>query len=122
MPSVLKAGWAFSQVVEPVVGCVGLVGDVTQIPSRWRLGDRVVLLRGEGADIVRFVWQNAHRFSLAHDVSWGGLAKALAEAATWSELPPAQVTDCYLEGPGVVVAVAPATELEWPDVVELGTV
>ena len=49
----------------PVVGCVGLVRDVTRIPSRWRRGDRVVLLRGEGAELVRFVWQNAHRFSLA---------------------------------------------------------
>jgi hypothetical protein len=81
-----------------------------------------VLLRGEGADLVRVVWQNAHRFSLAHDVSWGGLEKALSEAAAWSELPPSQITDCYLEGQGVVIAVAPGTELEWPDVVELGTV
>jgi phosphoribosylformylglycinamidine (FGAM) synthase-like enzyme len=106
----------------PVVGCVGLVHDVTQIPSRWRRGDTIALLRGEGADLVRFVWQSAHLFSLAHDVSWGGLEKALSEAAAWSGLPPSQVTDCYLEGQGVVVAFAPGTELEWPDVVELGTV
>ena len=53
----------------PVVGCVGLVRDIQRIPSRWRRGDRVALLRGEGAGLVRFVWQNAHRFSLAHDVS-----------------------------------------------------
>jgi phosphoribosylformylglycinamidine synthase len=155
----------------PVVGCVGLVCDVTHIPSRWRRGDRIALLRGEGAELVRFVWQNAHLFSLAHDVSWGGLAKALSEAAAWSQLPSSQVTDCYLpgsrlsgaaplgdtprppdtagtganraphagrggqgrgierqvtdcylEGEGVVVAVAPGTGLDWPDVVELGTV
>jgi phosphoribosylformylglycinamidine synthase subunit PurL len=106
----------------PVIGCVGLVRDITQIPSRWRRGDTVALLRGEGADLVRFVWQNADRFTLAHDVSWGGLGKALSEAAAWSQLPPSQVTDCYLESQGVVVAVAPGTELEWPDVVELGTV
>ena len=31
----------------PVVGCVGLVRDVTRIPSRWRRGDRVFLLRGD---------------------------------------------------------------------------
>ena len=68
----------------PVVGCVGLVRDVTRIPSRWREGDDVWLLRGEGAELVRFVWQNAHRFSLAHDVSDGGLAQALDEAASWS--------------------------------------
>jgi phosphoribosylformylglycinamidine synthase subunit PurL len=106
----------------PAVGCVGLVRDVTQIPSRWRPGDRIALLRGEGAELVRVVWQNAHLFSLAHDVSWGGLEKALSEAAAWSGLPPSQVTDCYLEGQGVVVAVVPGTELDWPDVVELGTV
>jgi phosphoribosylformylglycinamidine synthase len=106
----------------PVVGCVGLVRDVTRIPSRWRPGDTVALLRGEGAALVRFVWQNTHLFSLAHDVSWGGLEKALSEAAAWSGLPPRQVTDCYLEGQGVVVAFAPGTDLDWPDVVELGTV
>ena len=41
----------------PVVGCVGLVPDVTRIPGRWRRGDRALLLRGEGAALVRFVWQ-----------------------------------------------------------------
>src|SRR5207249_1718796 len=106
----------------PVIGCVGLVHDVTAIPSRWRRGDRVALLRGEGADLVRYVWENAHRFSLAHDVSWGGLEKAVSEAAAWSRLPISQVTDCYLEGEGVIVAIAPGIEVDWPDVVELGTV
>ena len=33
----------------PVVGCVGLVRDVTRIPDRWQSGDRVLLLRGFGA-------------------------------------------------------------------------
>src|SRR5439155_19239454 len=91
----------------PVVGCVGLVRDITRIPSRWRRGERVALLRGEGADLVHFVWQNAHRFSLAHDVSWGGLARALEEAAAWSQLPLDLATPCCKEGQGVVVAVAP---------------
>jgi phosphoribosylformylglycinamidine (FGAM) synthase-like enzyme len=106
----------------PTVGCVGLVPDITRIPSRWRAGDTVALLRGEGADLVRFVWQNAALFSLAHDVSWAGLEHALAEAAAWSELPFDLATSCCKEGQGVVVAVAPGTELDWPDVVELGTV
>ena len=57
---------------------------MTRIPSRWQRGDRVVLLRGEGAELVRFVWQNAHRFTLAHDVSDGGVALALREAAAWA--------------------------------------
>jgi phosphoribosylformylglycinamidine (FGAM) synthase-like enzyme len=106
----------------PVVGCIGLVRDVTQIPSRWRRADRVALLRGEGAELVRFVWENAHQFSLAHDVSWGGLEKALSEAGAWSGLPFDLATPGCKEGQGVVVAFAPGTDLDWPDVVELGEV
>ena len=67
-------------------------------PSRWRRGDRVALLRGEGAGLVRFVWENAARFSLAHDVSDGGLALALREAAAWSGID-APATDAA-DGPG----------------------
>jgi phosphoribosylformylglycinamidine synthase II len=106
----------------PVVGCVGLVADVTRVPSRWRTGDRIVLLRGEGAELVRLVWQNAHRFSLAHDVLDGDVERALREAAAWSGVEPRQVTQCYLEGWAVVVAFAPDVELEWDDFVELGAV
>src|SRR5438128_15912 len=76
----------------PVVGCVGLVPDVRRIPSRWRRGDTVALLRGEGAELVRFVWQHAHRFSLAHDTGSGGLEQTLEEAAAWSRLPLSQAT------------------------------
>jgi phosphoribosylformylglycinamidine synthase subunit PurL len=102
----------------PVVGCVGLVHDVTRIPTTWRSGDTVYLLRGGGAPLVRFVWENADRFSLAHDVSAGGLELALAEAAAWSERE--LVLSQHKVGVGVVVA---ATERPaWDDVVELGTV
>ena len=91
---------------------------MTQIPSKWRSGDTVYLLRGRGAPLVRFVWENAHRFSLAHDVSDGGLELALAEAAAWSERQ--VVLTRHEVGEGVVVA---ATERPgWDDVVELGTV
>jgi phosphoribosylformylglycinamidine synthase len=105
----------------PVVGCVGLVRDITRVPSRWRRGDRVLLLRGEGAALVGYVWRNAHLFTLAHDVSDGGLALALREAAAWSGL------DAELEAPderGVLVACAAddARGLEWGDVVALGVV
>jgi phosphoribosylformylglycinamidine synthase len=106
----------------PVVGCVGLVRDVTRIPARWRRGDIVALLRGEGAELVHFVWQQAERFSLAHDVSWGGLEKTLSEAAAWSRLLPSQVTPCCKDDRGVVVAYAAGTALDWSDLVELGTV
>jgi phosphoribosylformylglycinamidine synthase subunit PurL len=103
----------------PVVGCVGLVADVTRIPGRWRRGDRVLLLRGEGAELVRFVWQNAVAFTLAHDISDGGAALALREAAEWSGNP---VGFACPEGPGVIVAVRDAEPTAWDDVVELGVV
>jgi phosphoribosylformylglycinamidine synthase II len=95
----------------PVVGCVGLVPDVREIPGRWREGDEVFLagdpqltldgselqaiyaapagrpaaldLRAEAA-LVEFLWRDASRLTLAHDASEGGLAVALAEAAIWS--------------------------------------
>jgi phosphoribosylformylglycinamidine synthase len=104
----------------PVVGCVGLVRDVTRIPSRWRAGDGVWLLRGEGAGLVHFVWENAARLSLAHDVSDGGLRLALREAAEWSGLAAPQ-TDAA-DGPGVIVALPPGEMPAWPDATELGTV
>jgi phosphoribosylformylglycinamidine synthase len=104
----------------PVVGCVGLVEDVTRIPDRWQHGDRVLLLRGEGAELVRVVWQNAPRFTLAHDVSDGGAALALREAAAWSGID--ADLDCP-DGPGVIVALGPGgTAPDWPDTVELGTI
>ena len=103
----------------PVVGCVGLVRDVTCIPSRWQPGDTVYLLRGSGAKLVRFVWENAGRFSLAHDISDGGLELALREAAAWSGRD--FVMSHHLLG-GVGVVVACASPPDWEDVVELGTV
>jgi phosphoribosylformylglycinamidine synthase len=105
----------------PVVGCVGLVADVTRIPAGWRRGDRVVLLRGAGAELVRFVSRHASRFTLAHDVEDGRAAAGLAEAAAWSGL------DADLdgtEGAGVIVAVDPhdGGPLGWDDAVPLGVV
>jgi len=95
----------------PVVGAVGLVGDVRQVPGRWCEGDVVLLagaspvslagseyqarygqigghpprieLAAEGA-LVEFLWRAASSCSLVHDVSGGGLAIALAEAALFS--------------------------------------
>ncbi|MCW2964820.1 MAG: hypothetical protein JWO17_2072 [Actinomycetia bacterium] len=67
---------------------------------------------------MRFVWENTHRFSLAHDVSDGGVALALAEAASWSGRD--FVLSQHKEGEGVLVA---ATERpDWDGVVELGMV
>jgi phosphoribosylformylglycinamidine synthase II len=105
----------------PVIGCVGLVADVTRIPSRWQPGDRAVLLRGEGADLVRFVWQNAGRFTLAHDISSGGAVRALVDAAAWSGV---ESSLRCPDGPGVIVSLPPGADdpLGWDDSVELGNV
>jgi hypothetical protein len=92
---------------------------VTAIPDRWRRGDRVVLLRGFGHGFVEFVWRHAHLFSLAHDVSDGGVALALREAEAWS----GHAADVdVVEGEGVIVAADPAIDIPWDDIVELGMV
>jgi phosphoribosylformylglycinamidine synthase len=93
----------------PVVGCVGLVGDVRTVPGAWREGDVVLVAGGVGvsldgseyqarflggpagrppapdyaaeAALVRFLWRAAPGLSASHDVSHGGLAVALAELA-----------------------------------------
>ncbi|HEU4448655.1 MAG TPA: phosphoribosylformylglycinamidine synthase subunit PurL [Gaiellaceae bacterium] len=98
----------------PVVGCVGLVGDVRTVPDAWREGD-VILLAGAGepsldgseyqacflggpagrppapdyaaeAALAHFLWRTAPSLSAAHDLSGGGLAVALAELALHSGL------------------------------------
>jgi len=102
----------------PVVGCVGLVRDVTAIPSKWQSGHTIYFLPGRGAALVRFVWENAHRFSLAHDVSDGGIELALAEAAAWSGRD--FVLSQHKVGEGVVVAATDRPD--WDDVAELGMV
>ena len=98
----------------PVVGCVGLVEDVRQIPGAWQEGDLVLLagdpkvaldgsefqtVLGDGSAgrpprphptaetaLVRFVAGAAPVLTSAHDVSDGGLAVALAELALWSDI------------------------------------
>jgi phosphoribosylformylglycinamidine (FGAM) synthase-like enzyme len=75
----------------PVVGCVGLVADVRLVPDTWRTGDVLLLATAPGeldlaaeAALVRYVWKAAPVLSLAHDVSDGGIAAALREAAEHS--------------------------------------
>ncbi|MGH3019795.1 MAG: phosphoribosylformylglycinamidine synthase subunit PurL [Gaiellaceae bacterium] len=93
----------------PVVGCVGLVGDVRRVPGAWHEGDVVLVAGGGGvsldgseyqarflggpagrppppdyaaeAALVHFLWRAAPGLSAAHDTSHGGLAVALAELA-----------------------------------------
>jgi phosphoribosylformylglycinamidine synthase len=75
----------------PVVGCVGLVPDVRLVPGKWRPGDVVLVATAPGeldlaaqAALIRYVWKAAPVLTLAHDVSDGGLARALREAADYS--------------------------------------
>jgi phosphoribosylformylglycinamidine synthase subunit PurL len=77
----------------PVVGCVGLVADVSAVPGRWQLGDAILIARiddeldlATGAALIDFLWRSAPLLSLAHDVGYSGLEAALAEATLWSRL------------------------------------
>jgi phosphoribosylformylglycinamidine synthase len=97
----------------PVVGAVGLVEDVRRVPKTWRAGDVIYaafasapslagseyqarfgevggmpapLDLGAEARLVAFLWHAAPLASLTHDVSEGGLAVCLVEAALFSGL------------------------------------
>ncbi len=128
----------------PVVGCVGLVPDVRRLPGRWQRGDAILVasagfpglsgselqarfgrvsgsppeldLEAEAA-LVRHVFDLAPVCSLAHDVSGGGLAVALVEAALHSgvgarlDLPPDAVT-LFGEGCGQVILAVPPDQVE----------
>ena len=102
----------------PVVGCVGLVADVRKVPQGWRQGDTVWLAEGDDVELIGWLWRNASSLSLAHDVSDGGLAHALAEASTFSGLP----FEAPGEAPYGSVILAATERPTWPNVRELGTV
>jgi phosphoribosylformylglycinamidine (FGAM) synthase-like enzyme len=64
---------------------------VRHVPAAWRPGDVVLVATAPGeldlaaeAALIRFVWKAAPLLSLAHDVSAGGLAIAVREAADHS--------------------------------------
>ena len=84
-------------------------GTVSGIPP-------VLDLAAEAA-LVRFVTEVAPRCSLAHDVSDGGLAVALAEAALYSGIGarldlPLDVVTLFGEGCGQVILALPAGQVE----------
>jgi phosphoribosylformylglycinamidine synthase II len=101
----------------PVVGCVGLVQDVRDVPRGWRPGDRVWLVEGVEVELITWLWRNAARFSLVHDVSDGGLRQALLEASTFS----GHSFEADGDAPYGSVVLAGA-EPDWPSARELGTV
>ena len=96
----------------PVVGCVGIVEDVRDVPKGWHEGDVILLAEaatplslagselqaryGEvggnppapdfaaEARLVSFLWQAAPLSTLVHDAAAGGIAVCLAEAAIHS--------------------------------------
>ena len=102
----------------PVVGCVGLVPDVREVPRGWEPGDGVWLAEGGEVELIAWLWHTAPRLSLAHDVSDGGLAHAVAEASRFSG------HDFTAEGdaPYGAVIVAAREAPDWPHLRELGTV
>jgi phosphoribosylformylglycinamidine synthase II len=101
----------------PVVGCVGLVPDVREVPRGWRPGDCVWLVEGDDVEVIGWLWRNAARFALAHDVSDGGLKQALLEASAFS----GHRFEASGDTPyGSVVLAGP--EPDWPNTRQLGTV
>jgi phosphoribosylformylglycinamidine synthase len=111
----------------PVVGCVGLVPDVRELPNAWKNGDAVLLAETDGtlagaAALIGFVWRAAPLLSLAHDVSDGGLELALTEASEWSRC----VFGAEAEAArGSIVLACPPQQVErldWPALRVLGAV
>jgi len=101
----------------PVVGCVGLVPDVREVPRGWRPGDRVWLAEGDEVELIGWLWRNAASLSLAHDVGAGGLAHALEAASRFSG------HDFAAEGDAPHGSVVLAGERpDWPELRELGTI
>ncbi len=102
----------------PLVGCVGLVPDVREVPRGWQPGDRVWLAEGAEVELIAWLWRAAARLALAHDVGDGGLAHALAEASRFSGHELAAEGDA----PYGSVIVAAREAPDWPQLRELGAV
>jgi phosphoribosylformylglycinamidine synthase subunit PurL len=101
----------------PVVGCVGLVPDVRGVPRGWGPGDGVWLAEGDEVELIGWLWRNASKLSLAHDVGAGGLAHALGEASRFS----GHVFQAEGDAPYGSVILA-GERPDWPHLRELGVV
>jgi phosphoribosylformylglycinamidine synthase subunit PurL len=113
----------------PVVGCVGIVQDVRMIPSLWRSGDAILLAESgeslpEQAALIEFLWRSAPVLSLAHDLSDGGLERALAEAVAWSGAEAEVELSSNTAGVAAVLAVSvdQVPRLGWERLVQIGEV
>jgi len=113
----------------PVVGCVGLVADVRKIPSRWRSGDAILLAEGgeslaEQVALIEFLWRSAPVLSLAHDLSDGGLERAIAEAEAWSSVEAEVELPADSGDVAAILAVSPdqVPGLRWERLVQIGHV
>ena len=106
----------------PVVGCVGLVRDVTRIPDRWqrRRPHLPAARRGRTARALRLA---ARAPVLARPRRLGRRRSALAlrEAAAWSGREPRARHDGHVEAAAAWSSPRPSGR-DWDDVVELGTV
>jgi phosphoribosylformylglycinamidine synthase II len=111
----------------PVVGCVGIIEDVRDVPSGWAAGDAVLLAEAGGsieeqAGLVEFLWRTAPLLTLAHDVGEGGVERALAEAATWS----GRDARAAVSAPygSAILACPPVNfeKLDWPGIRLIGAV
>jgi phosphoribosylformylglycinamidine (FGAM) synthase-like enzyme len=92
------------------------------VPGRWEKDDVVLVATAPGeldlaaeAELVRWTWKAAPVLTLAHDVSSGGVERALAEAAAYS----GREAEVELQGPvsggRILLACAP------DDVERMGT-
>ena len=79
---------------------------------------RPALLEGDEVELISWLWKAAPRLSLAHDVSDGGLAEALAEAAAWSAATTSRPTPRRRTGRSCVAGA----ECDWPRKRELGVI
>jgi phosphoribosylformylglycinamidine synthase len=111
----------------PIVGCVGLVADVRQVPRGWRTGDVVLATTRERFDIaaeaalVSFLWRAAPHCSLVHDISGLGPYLAVEHAARWSGVG----ADVDIpENASAILACSPGDVGKLPsaELVEIGTV
>jgi hypothetical protein len=102
---------------------------VRKIPSRWRPGDAILLAEGgeslaEQVALIEFLWRSAPVLSFAHDLSDGGLERAIAEAEAWSSVEAEVELPADSGDVAAILAVSPeqVPGLRWERLVQIGHV